>query len=72
MNDYWNDIPDYPEPPECCGDYMDVEHDGACVCPKCGKRIEHVPDIEPTYVPEEDFGNMPDANGESLSDRKTN
>jgi hypothetical protein len=60
MNDYWNDPPDYPEPPECCGDCMDVKQDGACVCPNCGKRIEFTPDIDPPDVPEEDFGNIQD------------
>jgi len=47
MNDYWNDPPDYPDLPECCGDIMDVNDDGACVCGACGKRIEPQPDIEP-------------------------
>ena len=61
MNDYWNDPPDHPEPPECCGDIMDVPEDGACLCPKCGKRIEPQQDIEPiSDVPEEDFGNIPE------------
>ena len=31
---------DCPEPPECCGDFMDETEDGAYVCPECGKRIE--------------------------------
>jgi hypothetical protein len=47
MNDYWNDPPEYPEPPECCGDIMDVTDDGACVCPKCKKRIEPQQDPDP-------------------------
>ncbi len=60
MNDYWNDPPEYPEPPECCGDEMNVTEDGTCVCAKCGKRIEPQPDIEPFGdVPEESFGNIP-------------
>ena len=61
MNDYWNDPPEMPEPPECCGDIMDVTDDGACVCPKCKKRIEPPKDIDPEAfadVPEVDFGNM--------------
>jgi hypothetical protein len=52
MNDYWNDPPDYPDLPECCGDIMDVTDDGACVCPSCGKRIEPQPDIEPVETVE--------------------
>lgn len=48
MNDYWNDPPDEEEPPECCGDIMDVNDDGVCVCPKCGKRIEPQPDPDPS------------------------
>jgi hypothetical protein len=52
MNDYWNDPPDYPEPPECCGDIMDVTDDGVCVCCACGKRIEPQPDIEPVETVE--------------------
>lgn len=41
------DPPEQPEPPECCGDYMDVTGEGACVCPRCGKRIEPRADIDP-------------------------
>jgi len=40
MNDYWNDPPEQPEPPQCCDEIMDVDDKGACVCSKCGKRIE--------------------------------
>lgn len=47
MNDYWNDPPETPEPPECCGDYMDIDTKGACVCGKCGKRIEPDAGCEP-------------------------
>lgn len=47
MNDFWNDPQEDNLPPECCDDYMDVEPDGACVCKKCGKRIEPQMDIEP-------------------------
>ena len=48
MNDYWNEPPETPEPPMCCGDYMDVLEDGGtCVCSVCGKKIEPAPDIEP-------------------------
>jgi len=46
MNDYWNDPPESPEPPECCDEIMDVEENGACVCAKCGSRVEPAPDIE--------------------------
>ncbi len=52
MNDSYLDPPDYPEPPECCGDIMDVTDDGVCVCPSCGKRIEPQPDIEPVEAVE--------------------
>lgn len=48
MNDYWNDPQEYPEPPECCDEIMDVDDKGACVCSKCGKRIEPPADIDPT------------------------
>jgi len=48
MNDYWNDPPEDSEPPECCGDYMDVTEDGACVCHKCKKRIE--PQQDPDMI----------------------
>jgi len=48
MNDYWNDPPESPETPECCGDFMDYdEKTGACTCPTCGKHVEPEPDIEP-------------------------
>jgi len=46
MNDYWTD-PEYPEPPECCEEIMDVDDKGACVCLRCGKRIEPPADIDP-------------------------
>jgi hypothetical protein len=46
MNDYWNDEPQGDEPPECCGDFMDV--DGRVfVCPQCGRRVEFPADPEP-------------------------
>lgn len=44
MNDYHLDPPDYPEPPDCCGDMMDVDDSGVCICLTCGKRIEPEPD----------------------------
>jgi hypothetical protein len=47
MNDYWNDPPDTSEPPECCGDFMEVIDSGACVCATCGKVIEPQPDPDP-------------------------
>ncbi len=40
-----DDPPDYPEPPECCGDIMDVDDNGNAFCPECGKVIEPLPDI---------------------------
>tara|TARA_R110000868_G_scaffold6369_1_gene36259 strand:- start:511 stop:666 length:156 start_codon:yes stop_codon:yes gene_type:complete len=49
MNDYWNDPPEQDELPECCGDEMDFDEQTAiCSCPKCGRKIEPQPDIEPT------------------------
>ena len=47
MNDWWNDPPEQFEPPECCEEIMDVANDGACVCLKCGKRIEPPVDVDP-------------------------
>lgn len=48
MNDYWNDPPEQPEIPECCGDEMLVdEKTGAAFCHQCGKRIEPEPDPGP-------------------------
>jgi hypothetical protein len=55
MNDYWNDPPEQPEPPECCDEIMDVDANGACVCSKCGKRIE-----PPAEVPEPPDVELPD------------
>lgn len=61
MNDYWNDPPDDLEPPECCGEYMDVcEDTGIATCATCQQRIEPEPDIEP--ILEE----LPDDSGSSL------
>jgi hypothetical protein len=48
MNDYWNDPPEQPELPECCDEIMDVDEKGACVCSKCGKRIEPPAEIDPS------------------------
>ena len=42
MNDYWNDPPEYPEPPECCGELMEIDDDGTCTCLACGATIEPV------------------------------
>jgi hypothetical protein len=47
MNDYWNDPPDEPEPPECCEEIMEVDEAGICRCALCGKTIEPQEDIEP-------------------------
>lgn len=49
MNDYWNDPPDYPEPPECCDDVMEVLDDGTCKCNKCGKVNRIDCDPEPIF-----------------------
>lgn len=51
MNDWYNDPPDYPEPPECCGEMMDVTEDGACVCSMCGARIEPAAEYDPGPEP---------------------
>lgn len=64
MNDYWNDPPEIEEPPECCGDFMDVTDGGACVCPTCGKRIEPQPDLDPAVfadmeLPQDYFTTQP-------------
>jgi hypothetical protein len=50
MNDFWNDPPEQPEPPECCDEIMDVDKDGICHCQKCGNRIEPQPEIEPPDI----------------------
>lgn len=47
MNDYWNDPPDEPEPPECCDEIMEVTEQGGCRCSVCGKVIPPAKDIEP-------------------------
>lgn len=53
MHDYWNDPPEYPEPPECCDQEMTVDESGTCRCEVCGKTIEPEPDIEPPPTNEE-------------------
>jgi len=40
VNDFWNDPPESPDVPECCGQPMDVSETGACVCERCQRRIE--------------------------------
>jgi hypothetical protein len=47
----WDEPPEMPEPPECCGDFMDVLDDGIAHCPECGRKVEPVPDIEPIECP---------------------
>ena len=47
MTDYYNDPPEIDEMPECCGEYMEPDQMGSCVCYICGKVIEPAPDIEP-------------------------
>lgn len=46
MNDYWNDPPEYPDPPECCGEEMEIHDDGTATCAKCGETVEPFPDPE--------------------------
>ena len=53
MQDYWNDPPEYPEPPECCDQEMTVDESGACRCEVCGNTIEPENDIEPPPINEE-------------------
>lgn len=52
MNDYWNDPPEVPEPPECCGYLMTAREDGSLVCENCSRVIEPTPDIEPPELEE--------------------
>ena len=52
MNDYWNDPPDYPEPPYCCDDYMTEFPDGICVCDCCGLRVSPAPEWDPGPAPD--------------------
>jgi len=47
MTDYWNDPPETPELPECCGEEMDAREDGSCLCIYCGRTVDAQPDIEP-------------------------
>tara|TARA_Y100000310_G_scaffold231676_1_gene234261 strand:- start:86 stop:382 length:297 start_codon:yes stop_codon:yes gene_type:complete len=58
MRDYWNDPPETPEPPECCGEEMEIDDQGNCKCLKCGHTIrqevmeEQPEDLEP-FPPED-------------------
>jgi len=45
MNDRHLDPPEYDEPPECCGDLMNITDDGDCICPLCGRMI--IPELPP-------------------------
>ena len=47
MHDYWNDPPEQDEPPECCGEMMEVYDDGSCKCLTCGATVDPPVDIEP-------------------------
>jgi hypothetical protein len=68
MNDYWNDPPEQPEPPECCEDFMDMQANGDFICPTCGRVIqcepdpgyaemidEELPEMEPLDLPDPDY-----------------
>jgi hypothetical protein len=46
MNDYWNDPPEPPEIPECCGEMMEYRDNGDVYCPFCFKLIPCQPDID--------------------------
>ncbi len=39
----WDDPPEYPEPPDCCGAIMD-EFGGVFACGYCGRTIEPPPE----------------------------
>lgn len=39
MNDWWNDPPEQPDPPECCGEITSPMRDGGARCVECGKRF---------------------------------
>jgi len=46
--DFWNNPPDDEEPPECCGEYMEIDDStGVATCPTCHRRIEPADDLEP-------------------------
>ena len=47
MNDYWNNPPEEPDPPECCGETMDVNQKGQAICAKCQKIIDPIEDYAP-------------------------
>lgn len=40
MNDWYNDPPEEPESPECCGEEMCVKEDGTAFCETCGGEVE--------------------------------
>lgn len=51
------DPPDYPEPPDCCNEYMEADATGLVYsCATCGKQVSVQPDppddILPEYEPE--------------------
>ena len=48
MNDYWNDLPEEPEVPECCEMEMECDRNGVLWCKNCGAQIE--PDPEPNLL----------------------
>lgn len=51
MRDFWNDPPEEYEPPECCGEPMDIDSaTGVCSCAKCSRRIE--PKLDPSPEPD--------------------
>lgn len=49
MTDYWNDPPEEPEVPECCGQEMFVVDDGVLWCGVCKHLIE--PPVDPVPPP---------------------
>jgi hypothetical protein len=54
MNDYWNDPPDYPDPPECCGQEMETnDKTGGVICRICQRSIDPEPEVEPLGLTED-------------------
>jgi hypothetical protein len=62
MNDFWNDPPEEMEAPECsaCGEIMNIQEDGSCICVKCGfilppeedpllEQLKEMEDLEDLY-----------------------
>lgn len=57
MNDWYNDPPEEPETPECCGEEMNVKEDGTAFCACCFRTI--TPEPEPEELEGEGMGDLP-------------